>query len=170
LTTYTLPTFTVEALQQVAALLPETFFLARGDRLCDGAVFPLLPLMTAHLETPRSIVDPNGTPALTLLSKQALRAVPASESLTDLLHAYSETISVASQVLSPDALPFSAYPLHRPAVFLDRDGVLNYDHGYIGARERFEWITGTFSALRRIARSGHHIFIVTNQSGVARGY
>ncbi|MBF0871675.1 D-glycero-alpha-D-manno-heptose-1,7-bisphosphate 7-phosphatase [Gluconobacter japonicus] len=170
LTTYTLPTFTVEALQQVAALLPETFFLARGDRLCDGAVFPLLPLMTAHLETPRSIVDPNGTPALTLLSKQALRAVPDSESLTDLLHAYSETISVASQVLSPDALPFSAYPLHRPAVFLDRDGVLNYDHGYIGARERFEWITGTFSALRRIARSGHHIFIVTNQSGVARGY
>lgn len=170
LTVCSLSTFTVKDLQQLASKLSETFFLARGDRLCDGAVFPLLPLMTAHLETPRSVVDPNGTPALTLLSKQALKTMPASTSLMSLFHTHSEKITVDSPVLSPDTLPFSAYPLHRPAVFLDRDGVLNYDHGYIGTRERFEWITGTFSALRRIARSGHHIFIVTNQSGVARGY
>ncbi|KXV33777.1 HAD family hydrolase [Gluconobacter thailandicus] len=170
LKTYTLSAVTVGALQQLAPLLSETFFLARGDRLCDGAVFPLLPLMNGHLEAPRSVVDTHDTPALTLLTRQMLESIPASESLTDLLNKHCQTTSIDSPVLTPDTLPLSTYPLHRPAVFLDRDGVLNYDHGYIGTQDRFEWITGTFSALRRIARSGRHIFIVTNQSGVARGY
>jgi D-glycero-D-manno-heptose 1,7-bisphosphate phosphatase len=60
--------------------------------------------------------------------------------------------------------------LHRPALFLDRDGVLNVDHGYVGARDRFEWTPGALSAIRLATQSGFHVFIVTNQSGVARGY
>jgi D-glycero-D-manno-heptose 1,7-bisphosphate phosphatase len=59
--------------------------------------------------------------------------------------------------------------LRRRALFLDRDGVLNVDHGYVGCRERFEWTEGAKQAIRHATGAGWHVFIVTNQSGVARG-
>lgn len=59
--------------------------------------------------------------------------------------------------------------LHRPALFLDRDGVVNVDHGYVGSRERFEFTPTALAAISRATDSGWHVFIVTNQSGIARG-
>ncbi len=60
--------------------------------------------------------------------------------------------------------------LRRPALLLDRDGVLNVDHGYVGTRDRFDWIPGALDAIRHATQSGWHVFVVTNQSGVARGF
>jgi len=59
--------------------------------------------------------------------------------------------------------------LARPALFLDRDGVCNVDHGWVGTRERFEWTPGAKKAIRMAHERGWHVFIVTNQAGVARG-
>ena len=59
--------------------------------------------------------------------------------------------------------------LRRRALFVDRDGVLNVDHGYVGSLDRFEWIEGALDAVRLATEAGWHVFIVTNQSGVARG-
>jgi len=60
--------------------------------------------------------------------------------------------------------------LRRRAVFFDRDGVLNIDHGYVGTRERFEWMPGALEAIRYVTDARWHVFVVTNQSGVARGH
>jgi D-glycero-D-manno-heptose 1,7-bisphosphate phosphatase len=56
------------------------------------------------------------------------------------------------------------------AVFLDRDGVLNVDHGYVHDPADLEWIPGVREAIGLLAGAGIKVLVVTNQSGVARGY
>lgn len=58
----------------------------------------------------------------------------------------------------------------RPAAFLDRDGVINADRGYIYQREAFDFLPGVFDAVRELRRLAFVPVIVTNQSGIGRGF
>lgn len=57
-----------------------------------------------------------------------------------------------------------------PALFLDRDGVINKDHGYVYKPENFEFIDGIFELVATAKRAGYLVVIVTNQAGIGRGY
>ena len=56
------------------------------------------------------------------------------------------------------------------AVFLDRDGVINVDHGYVSTWEQFEFLPGVPEALRELQDAGYLLIVVSNQSGIGRGY
>jgi D-glycero-D-manno-heptose 1,7-bisphosphate phosphatase len=58
----------------------------------------------------------------------------------------------------------------RRAVFLDRDGTINVEKNYLHRIEDFEFIPGAPEAIRRLRSAGYLVFVVTNQSGIARGY
>ena len=59
---------------------------------------------------------------------------------------------------------------NRSALFLDRDGVINIDYGYVSTKEDCDFIDGIFDLCRAANRLGCSIFVVTNQSGIGRGY
>src|SRR2546427_727345 len=60
--------------------------------------------------------------------------------------------------------------LPRPAVFFDRDGTLVVDTGYVHKPEDLVLVPGAVAAVKRVNDLGYYAFLVTNQSGVARGY
>jgi len=58
----------------------------------------------------------------------------------------------------------------RPAVFFDRDGVLNIDNGYVHRPEALRWSEGAIAAVRAVNQAGWLAFVVTNQAGIGHGY
>lgn len=56
------------------------------------------------------------------------------------------------------------------ALFLDRDGVINVDHGYVHRKEHFEFIDGIFELVAEAVARNFLVIIVTNQAGIGRGY
>lgn len=58
----------------------------------------------------------------------------------------------------------------QPALFLDRDGVINIDRAYVCTQKQFEFIDGIFELCRHARDLGYLIFVITNQAGIGRGY
>lgn len=55
-------------------------------------------------------------------------------------------------------------------VFLDRDGTINEDYGYVFEIEKFKFIEGVIEGLKILSNLGYKLIVITNQSGIARGY
>ncbi|MDW7643573.1 MAG: D-glycero-beta-D-manno-heptose 1,7-bisphosphate 7-phosphatase [Desulfuromonadales bacterium] len=70
---------------------------------------------------------------------------------------------------TPHPSPLTEKFAHR-AVFLDRDGTINVEKDYLHRIEDFEFIPGAIEAIQRLKEAGFLVVVVTNQSGVARGY
>lgn len=140
----------VGALRHAKAVLHDRFVLLNAAAL-NPSISVISRLMLDNL-TPAS--------AVSALGGDAWHGV-ASESLYTGLEALAGSASAQAAVTRRTS---------RPALFLDRDGVLNLDHGWVGTRERWSWMPGAKEAVSLATARGWHVFVVTNQSGVARGY
>lgn len=85
--------------------------------------------------------------------------------------------SPGRQPASPDGCPMAedipapaAVPGRARALFLDRDGVINVDHGYTHRIDQFEFVPGIFTLVARARELGFSVVVVTNQAGIGRGY
>lgn len=67
------------------------------------------------------------------------------------------------------SMTLDAGPALRKALFLDRDGVINVDHGYVHLPEQVEFCAGIFELVRRARALGYAVVVVTNQAGIGRG-
>lgn len=61
-------------------------------------------------------------------------------------------------------------PMASKALFLDRDGVVNFDYGYVYKIENFHFMDGIFDLVREANKLCYKVVIITNQAGIARGY
>ena len=100
----------------------------------------------------------------------AVAGTPERDGLARLAAAGAVRACVAEGCFLESGDPAEATWLRRRALFLDRDGVINVDHGWVGTRERFEFVPGALAAVRAASDAGWHVFVVTNQSGIARGH
>lgn len=60
--------------------------------------------------------------------------------------------------------------MKRPALFLDRDGVINVDYGHVHRIEQFDFVPGIFDLVRAANRANWFVVVVTNQAGIAKGF
>jgi D,D-heptose 1,7-bisphosphate phosphatase len=115
----------------------------------------------------RSIIDGiDRRPAS--LEADVLPALAASGALRGTCyHGYFVDFGIAQDLASAEVT--LQHRLKRPAVFFDRDGVLNHDTGYVFEANKLKWIDGAREAVKAVNDAGYFAFVVSNQSGVARG-
>jgi D,D-heptose 1,7-bisphosphate phosphatase len=139
---------------RVSAILPRRSERKHG--LINGGVYYLTKRAIEDLRFPSSL-EADLLPAL--VARGALAGKAYDGFFIDI--GIPETLK-AAEVEVPRARK-------RPAVFLDRDGVINVDSGYTHSHEGLQWIPGAKEAVKRLNDAGFFVFVVTNQAGVAKG-
>ncbi|MGU3496506.1 D-glycero-alpha-D-manno-heptose-1,7-bisphosphate 7-phosphatase [Xanthobacteraceae bacterium A53D] len=163
------PTAAGAAIAGATHLLAERFLLLDPDTVITANWLELL----AH-DAPAGVALVNGAPfGVAQVSGATLRHIPRHASLPDLFRALAAEGAhlwpVAAGQARP-ARPGEPARTLRPALFLDRDGTLNEDYGYVSDPARLVLLPGAVAAVKRANELGWYVFLVTNQSGVGRGY
>lgn len=128
-----------------------------GPGLINGGIYYLDRAMVSRIEAPSSI-ESDVFPEL--VREGRLEGLPFEGYFLDI--GLPETLAQAQRETAALRV--------RPAAFLDRDGVLNEDHGYTHRMDDLAWMPGAREAIRLLNDRGYRVIVVTNQAGVARGF
>lgn len=128
-----------------------------GPGLINGGIYYFDRAMVGRIEAPSSI-ESDVFPEL--VREGRLEGVPFDGYFLDI--GLPETLAQAQRETAALRV--------RPAAFLDRDGVLNEDHGYTHRVDDLVWMPGAREAIRLLNDRGYRVIVVTNQAGVARGF
>lgn len=128
-----------------------------GPGLINGGIYYLDRAMVSRIEAPSSI-ESDVFPEL--VREGRLEGLPFEGYFLDI--GLPETLAQAQRETAALRV--------RPAAFLDRDGVLNEDHGYTHRVGDLAWMPGAREAIRLLNDRGYRVIVVTNQAGVARGF
>lgn len=77
-------------------------------------------------------------------------------------------LDIGSKFFLKEAQKLLIENFKKPAVFLDRDGVINYDYGYVHTIKKFKFKKGVLKGLKYLSKKNYHLFIVTNQAGIGK--
>lgn len=182
------------ALGEIRSLLEGQFALLDPAIVLDGNWLNLVPMLAAAdhalalapgagpfaLIDGRAVAGVNGAApelmatGVSMLRRDALMPTDETPDIPAmLLQLVQETRVAGCLFAGAQALPASeGLPVRppRPALFLDRDGTLNEDYGYVSDPNRLVLLPGAIKAVKRANDLGWYVFLVTNQSGVGRGY
>jgi D,D-heptose 1,7-bisphosphate phosphatase len=178
------PFGTAGALRRSADRLEERFLLLDGDSVLDTN---WLDLMLATRPEALAVMTLRRSDAATmdggvcLVDRRIVAHLPRTGSLKrTVLPVLAARGLVCGRVQdglfldlhAPDGSAQTALPQlrRRPAVFFDRDGTLNADAGYTHKPQDLVFLPAAIAAVKRVNDLGYYAFLVTNQSGVARGY
>ena len=128
-----------------------------GPGLINGGIYYLDRAMVGRIKAPSSI-ESDVFPEL--VREGCLEGLPFEGYFLDI--GLPETLAQAQRETAALRV--------RPAAFLDRDGVLNEDHGYTHRVDDLVWMPGAREAIRLLNDRGYRVIVVTNQAGVARGF
>jgi D-glycero-D-manno-heptose 1,7-bisphosphate phosphatase len=183
---------TIGALRYAEDRLEPVFLLGDGDCLFDINLRALAtPLAKGDMARVALRQVPNAGQAVTaaapggrcLVRREILAMMQDKESIAqNLFPKLAELGALQSQIFEGYFLDMRMPGAHaraiaelpgrrkRPCAFLDRDGTITQDNGYTYKREDLMLLPGAATAVRRLNEAGYFVIVVTNQSGVARGY
>jgi len=131
---------------------------AGGAGLISGGVYWLSKAVLGHIGGGFVSLETDALPKLA--SRGHLRGTPYDRFMLDI--GLPDTLDLAQSTVPAQ--------MRRPAIFLDRDGVLNQDVGYAHRSDQIKWVEGAPETIKYFNDAGYYVFVVTNQAGVARGY
>ncbi len=131
-------------------------YLSRVNKLINGGVYFFSKKILRYIPTKPSSLEDDILPYL--INERKLNGIVFKDFFLDIG-------SLNDLKRSPFLLKKN---FEKPAVFLDRDGVLNHDNGYVYKIKDFKLRKNVLKALKFIIKKGYYVFIVTNQAGIGK--
>ena len=132
-------------------------FFSKKNKFINSGCYYLTKKLLSNKNIKRSSIENDIIPEL--IKKKRIKGIIENKELVDV--GTKKNLIIAKKKIPKI--------LKKPAIFFDRDGVINYNYGYVHKFKDFKFKPGVIKALKFLSKKNIYIFIVTNQAGIAKG-